>query len=419
MRTSRSGARPAARRLSTAALAATLVLTALIALPGAVRAQVGGISGSVVEENAPVPIAGAEVYFLDASLNIVWSMQTDGNGLYDTGLFFTPGTYYALSLAPSFSCEVYSQILWDCVSALPAATPILVTANNTTSGIDFSLAPGGEVIGTVTDAATELPIAGIEVLVVTIDGEPLASGTTDPMGHFVTQPRLTPFNYRVMTANALGYVDEVWDDHSCDLSCNPDLGDVVQVLPASQSVADFDLVLGGRVAGGVFARGDGLPLLNAQVAIWNAAGEFVDGRDTAANGGYLSRGLPAGTYYALAGRSGYETQLFSNRPCWPTCQVTSGTPIAVTVGATQSGVDFHLGQTVKRTGYESGGTAFWSGGAGGTFCPHDACEEGDAMDSGCDPCVQAVCDFLPDCCALGWDFLCIQELGGTCAESCD
>ena len=419
MRTPRSGAPAPVRRLSLAALAAALALAALLTQPQSARAQAGGIAGSVIEENAPVPIAGASVYFLDTNLNFVWSLQTDGNGLYDTGLFFTPGTYFALAVAPSFACEVYAQILWDCVSALPAGTPITVTDGNTTGGIDFSLAPGGEVAGIVIDTATQLPIAGVEVLVVTEDGEPLASGTTDPMGHYVTQPRLTPFNYRVMTANTLGYVDEVWDDHPCDVSCDPGSGDIVQVLPGSQTAADFDLVLGGRVAGGVFTRSGGLPLPGAQVSIWNAAGQFVDGLGTDAMGGFLSRGLPAGTYHALAGRTGYETQLYSNRPCWPSCQVTSGTPIPVSVGATQSGIDFQLGQTVKRTGYESGGTAFWSGGAGGTFCPHDACEEGDPMDAGCDPCVQTVCDFLPDCCFLVWDFQCIQELGGSCAESCD
>jgi hypothetical protein len=418
MRTPRSGAPAPARRLSTAALPAALALAALLALPDAARAQAGGIAGSVIEENAPVPIAGATVYFLDTNLNFVWSLQTDGNGLYDTGLFFTPGTYFALAVAPSFSCEVYAQILWDCVSALPAGTPITVTDGNTTTGIDFSLAPGGEVAGIVIDAATQLPIAGVDVLVVTEDGEPLASGTTDPMGHYVTQPRLTPFIYRVVTANGLGYVDEVWDDHPCIVACDPSLGDDLQVLPMQQADADFALVLGGRLAGRVFARGGGLPLPNAQVSVWNAAGEFVDGLDTDAMGGYLSRGLPAGTYYALAGRAGYETQLYSNRPCWPTCQVTSGTPIAVTVGATQPGIDFHLGLTVKRTGFESGGTAFWSGGDGGLFCPHDACEEGEPMELGCDPCVDEVCSLLPDCCLLSWDAFCVQGLFESCAESC-
>lgn len=419
MRTPRSGAPSPVRCLSAAALPAALALAALLALPEAARAQAGGIAGSVIEETASVPIGGASVYFLDTNLNFVWSMQTDGNGLYDTGLLFTPGTYFALAVAPSFSCEVYAQILWDCVSALPAGTPITVTDGTTTGGVDFSLAPGGEVAGTVIDAATQLPIAGVDVLVVTEDGEPLASGTTDPMGHYVTQPRLTPFNYRVMTANTLGYVDEVWDDHPCVVACEPGLGDFVQILPMQQAEADFALGLGGRVAGAVFARGGGAPLPGAQVSVWNATGQFADGLSTDAMGGFRSRGLPAGTYHALAGRSGDETQLYSNRPCWPTCQVTSGTPIPVSVGATESGIDFHLGQTVKRTGCESGGTAFWSGGDGGLFCPHDACEEGEPMEAGCDPCVQAVCDFLPDCCLLSWDLMCILELGGTCAESCE
>jgi len=49
---------------------------------------------------------------------------------------------------------------------------VSVTAGATTSGVDFGLALGGRISGTVTDAATGTPLAGVSVQVYTASAVP-------------------------------------------------------------------------------------------------------------------------------------------------------------------------------------------------------------------------------------------------------
>jgi hypothetical protein len=52
-------------------------------------------------------------------------------------------------------------------------------------------------------------------------------------------------------------------------------------------------------------------------------------------------------------------------------------------------------------------------GGGGVGC-HDLCEEGDVMDTSCDPCVATVCAADPYCCDNAWDETCIGEVASEC-----
>jgi len=64
---------------------------------------------------------------------------------------------------------------------------------------------------------------------------------------------------------------------------------------------------------------------------------------TSSTGVYTALGLPTGTYFARTFAStGHVNRLYNGAPCGLGCQVTTGTPITVTAGATASGVDFAL-----------------------------------------------------------------------------
>jgi hypothetical protein len=84
------------------------------------------------------------------------------------------------------------------------------------------------------------------------------------------------------------------------------------------------------------------------VKIWDASGNYLFWTETNRNGDYTARGLPAGDFYATtSNRLGYVDELYSALPCpgGESCDVvTSGTPIAVTLGSETSGNDFALAQ---------------------------------------------------------------------------
>ena len=79
------------------------------------------------------------------------------------------------------------------------------------------------------------------------------------------------------------------------------------------------------------------------VEIYNSSGILVTSVLTDATGIYTTRAnLPTGTYYARAiNNKGYITKLYNNVTCLA-CDVTTGTPVSVTAGATTPGINFAL-----------------------------------------------------------------------------
>ncbi|WP_437282617.1 hypothetical protein WME90_19165 [Sorangium sp. So ce375] len=51
-------------------------------------------------------------------------------------------------------------------------------------------------------------------------------------------------------------------------------------------------------------------------------------------------------------------------------------------------------------------------------CSHDLCSPGGALDSGCDPCAQAVCAADPYCCDHSWDRACVEQVESVCGLTC-
>jgi hypothetical protein len=57
------------------------------------------------------------------------------------------------------------------------------------------------------------------------------------------------------------------------------------------------------------------------------------------------------------------------------------------------------------------------GSAPSSYCAHDPCQGGAALDPDCDPCVAAVCAADPFCCATQWDATCVSA-AGSCGLGC-
>src|SRR5262249_3108027 len=51
-------------------------------------------------------------------------------------------------------------------------------------------------------------------------------------------------------------------------------------------------------------------------------------------------------------------------------------------------------------------------------CSHDKCTTGNALVSGCDPCVTQICAADPFCCMNSWDGICVGEVASVCGITC-
>src|SRR5439155_795687 len=164
-----------------------------------------------------------------------------------------------------------------------------------------------------------------------------------------------------LTSNGLGYINTLYDNISCP-SCMVTGGTPISVTQGTTtSNINFALNTGGRISGTVTNSADGTPLANVTVVVFNASGQSLSSGFTNTSGQYVSgNGLPTGTYYArTSNSSGWVNKLYDNTVCLG-CSETTGTPIAVTAGATTGGINFALaigGRIVGRVTEASSGGA--------------------------------------------------------------
>lgn len=100
---------------------------------------------------------------------------------------------------------------------------------------------------------------------------------------------------------------------------------------------------GGTITGDVFEPGLDHPLRSATIAIHDASGNPVASSTSGLDGTWSAGPLAAGTYFAVAAKSGFDGQLYAGLPCvGGTCLPTDGTPIVVGEGDLVSGIAFRL-----------------------------------------------------------------------------
>ena len=229
-----------------------------------------------------------------------------------------------------------------------SADPISVTEGATTSGIDFTLAVGGKITGTVT-----LPGASsVTILVYAVN-----TGTGDFYSGYAINPSGNSANYevtglptgtyKVYTYNFQGYLDEYYNDKPDETSA--DLVSVTQGSPTSN--INFTLTLGGIVKGTVTGSAKG-PLEDIPVYAFSTSSQFVaqSSGATDASGNYRLIGLKTGYYKILAnGDSVYAWEYYNGKPSW-----SSADSVLVTAADSVTGKNFTLDIGGMITGYVYG-----------------------------------------------------------------
>jgi len=303
----------------------------------------GRISGTVKDASTSAPLSGVLLQIYTAANALVAGATTDATGAFTTTIALPGGTYFArTSSGGGYLNELYSERPCPPITCLATeGTPITVTPGVTTTGIHFTLTLGGRFSGLVRSAATGAPLA-VAVEVYDAAGTFVTTTTAAAGDGRYTTPPLLPGIYFARTRNALGFVDEAYDNQAC-VPCRAVDGTAITVTAgATANGIDFTLDTGGRIAGTVTDdTGAGQP--GVGVFAYTPAGTQVASAMAGSGGAYqIATGLPPGPYLVrTSNTAGLIDELYDDVVC-PPCSPADGRTVDVTAGAIAGGIDFAL-----------------------------------------------------------------------------
>lgn len=186
----------------------------------------GAIRGRAIGGGQPTMNALVQVFNL--SEQQVQSTRTAADGTYGVGNL-APGAYYVfVNSSGVYGLGAYSVLYPNIPCAgnaraggtycrIYTGTPITVTANTVTPGIDLDMPAAGAISGSIT-AQGGLPVAGVVALIVDVPGQSTTAigASSDARGNYLLTG-IPPGQYRLQ-ANAAGMTPEVWDDIACPSS---------------------------------------------------------------------------------------------------------------------------------------------------------------------------------------------------------
>lgn len=276
------------------------------------------------------------------------STRTASDGTYT----ISDGLYtdsYRIDFDPScerFGSSPYLSEYFAGAERASAAAPVSATAGQTSAGIDASLQTSAKISGTVTEATSGSPIAGVCVTATpTGTGVGTGSARTAGNGTYTISTGLSTGSYAVefdpscehefSQSFAGQFYDEVATVSGATL--------VSATAEATVSGINAALKAPGTLTGTVTDAAHGSPLSDVCVdASSDGAGSGYESVSTDSEGAYSITGLPAGSYKVefvpgCGGTSEYATQLYGEEDGRP--------PVSVTIssGATTAGVNAALG----------------------------------------------------------------------------
>ena len=253
-----------------------------------------------------------------------------------------PAGSYLVKAVPSSSPDLVGELYNNLpcpkgTCAVTSGTPVVMPGPSGVSNIDFALAPGGRITGTVTNASTGAPVLST-IRVYSVTGVQIGLFNTDSQGTYSSMP--LPTGSYFLTAVPLGASGGVLAQLYHNLPCPNGICTATSGTPVSVSAPNvkaninFALQKGATITGTVTNAATGAPVSQVSVKISSPTGIHVEAV-TNSQGIYTTfQALETGTYFAWAdaqNTSGLVDQLHSNLPCPnASCNPTSGTPIAVT-----------------------------------------------------------------------------------------
>lgn len=297
------------------------------------------ISGQVTDTGA-IPLGGIDLDVFDAAGNVVavTGGVSDPSGQYTIAL---PGPGSYIVRADARLADGYVDEYWNEVFLKSQAQAINVGAGQAVTGIDFTLAVGAEIRGTVRTAVGGTPLAGIDLDLFASTGEFLGSypGATVPDGTYAVGA-LPPGNYilRADPDPVLGqyYVRTYYGNQRS-------MASATLVALAGTTVTGIDIALeaGGTIRGYVTDAGTAQPLAGIDIDLFDAAGQREEANVRTDLSGFYEIGpVIPGNYYLRVDPTiaqGYP------RTYYPAAyRESDAQPIPVYAGTQTSGVNFAL-----------------------------------------------------------------------------
>jgi hypothetical protein len=208
--------------------------------PGAI------ISGNIKDTATNNALTGILIDIYDANGNRIALEPADISGNYSSLSGLPEGNYFLKTLNQNtYLDELYDGLPCPGSSCNPlSGTPVFVGPGNNANNINFALTRGGALSGRISESANGLPISDIFVLMLDSNNSLSSFGLTDGCGEYSSIVGMLPGEYKAVTSNLSGFIDEVYDDLLCLNGC-----DISKATPIPLSFGelasniDFDLSL--------------------------------------------------------------------------------------------------------------------------------------------------------------------------------
>jgi 5-hydroxyisourate hydrolase-like protein (transthyretin family) len=303
----------------------------------------GTITGHVTDANG-ISLKDITIFIGNQDNSYQNYVHTNASGIY-TATALPSGQYRVFFRPNAYIPETYNNH-----SEYYQGDLIPVTAPNTVGGIDAVLEKGAAVKGSVTDAATGLPVKDIFVEVLDANGGRAETATTQADGTYETGTTLPTGSYTVrFNADerfaSCAYVTAYYNNQLTESGAN-----LVNVTaPNLVDHIDAALVRGSIIFGKVTDASTGAPITGGAILIYGADGKIAMSGRTGFLGGYHTEtGLPSGTYRVKFTdyQGGYIDEFYNNKT-----SLATANPVVLSAPNDLTGIDFALAKGGQITGH--------------------------------------------------------------------
>ncbi len=291
------------------------------------------IRGQVTDAADGTPVISSTVIAYDDQGQSIVSTTTDASGKYVLGGLAAGAYRVGFGDYSSYGRAQYAPQFFAGRSTLVDAD-VVTTSVGHPGVADATLAVGGHIQGTVTDASSGAPMPNVYVDGFGAGGT--SFGYTDANGHYDLGGLATgPVRVMVEPGYPPRYLTQYYNNKSSEAEADP----VAAV--AGQTKTGIDIALhGARIAGTLTDAVTGRTAGGVEVLALDALGHVAQQTRSDADGTYALSALRAGAYRIRFGGSvGYFGSVYALQWYHGVSEVASATPVTVQADQRVSGID--------------------------------------------------------------------------------
>ncbi len=295
------------------------------------------IEGTVTDATTKTTVNGILVCAIErAGEGTEQCAQTTGSGEYSVPSL-SGGEYTVEFKLPTQSGLNYLRQFYDGKSASSEAQPVSVSSGGSTTGINAALSQGGQITGTVTDAATKAAIAGIDVCAYESYERCVV---TNASGEYSLGGLATGSYYLYFSAPPAGMINYL----------SQYISGVAVTAGSVTSGKNAALQGGAAISGRVTNAATKAPIQGIEACAYSETVETEECATTNASGEYTIRRLATASYVVYfmppyGSNLNYALEYYNG-----TSNYEEATPVSATQGAETSGINAALVEGGRITG---------------------------------------------------------------------